>query len=54
MSDKACIVYLVEMDGQDIVCVKDGDDFHRFPISPEGLRRLAEEAAKLLRKHIQK
>lgn len=47
-----CNAYLVEHGAQDVLCVMEGDAFHTFNISPQGLARLAEESTRQLRKHL--
>lgn len=39
-----CIPYLIEVDGQDRLCVAEGAAFHTFDISPLAVMRLASEA----------
>ncbi len=45
-----CIAYLVERDGQDVLCVMEGGAYHQYEISLVGVARLVEEGSTVLRK----
>lgn len=48
----SCIAYLIERDGIDVLCVMEGGAFHQYELSPQGVARIAEEAAKAIGKHV--